>query len=173
MELFKKLLWLLFSFDGRIPRSVYWICSLAFTAIVVASIVLPFVLWAEAIDTQYEEVWQQYCSGSPWELGPKCFLDPVQYRTVAVAEQEYLRQTKELDSTVTLLFILSFLAILWPSYAVGAKRMHDTGLSAWWLLLCLVPIVGYLLILWLGFMPAEETDLDDSTTTVTPEGRNG
>jgi uncharacterized membrane protein YhaH (DUF805 family) len=37
------------------------------------------------------------------------------------------------------------LAILWPTYALLAKRMHDRNRSAWWALLLLAPeLVGYL-----------------------------
>ena len=39
------------------------------------------------------------------------------------------------------------LAILLPSLAVGARRLHDTGRSGWWLLLGLVPLIGFLVLL--------------------------
>lgn len=39
------------------------------------------------------------------------------------------------------------LAVLVPSLAVGARRLHDTDRSAWWLLLCLIPIVGWIILL--------------------------
>jgi uncharacterized membrane protein YhaH (DUF805 family) len=42
------------------------------------------------------------------------------------------------------------LAVLLPSLAVGARRLHDTGRSGWWLLLWLVCIVGWIfLIIWM------------------------
>lgn len=34
------------------------------------------------------------------------------------------------------------LALLLPSLAVGARRLHDTSRSGWWLLIGLVPILG-------------------------------
>lgn len=34
------------------------------------------------------------------------------------------------------------LAVLLPSLAVAARRLHDTDRSAWWLLLGLIPIIG-------------------------------
>jgi uncharacterized membrane protein YhaH (DUF805 family) len=41
------------------------------------------------------------------------------------------------------------LAILIPSLAVGARRLHDTGRSGWWQVLMLVPVVGIIvLIVW-------------------------
>nr|WP_244598285.1 DUF805 domain-containing protein [Pseudohoeflea suaedae] len=43
------------------------------------------------------------------------------------------------------------LAILIPSLAVGARRLHDVGRTGWWLLLGLIPIIGWIiLIFWLA-----------------------
>ena len=39
------------------------------------------------------------------------------------------------------------LAVLLPSLAVSARRLHDTSRSAWWLLLVLLPIIGALVLL--------------------------
>ena len=39
------------------------------------------------------------------------------------------------------------LFILLPSWAVQFRRLHDTDRSAWWLLLLLIPIVGWIVIL--------------------------
>jgi len=42
------------------------------------------------------------------------------------------------------------LGVLLPSLAVGARRLHDTDRSAWFLLLWLIPLVGWIvLIVWL------------------------
>lgn len=43
-------------------------------------------------------------------------------------------------------------AILLPFLAVGARRLHDTGRSGWWLFFLLVPIGGLII---LGFWWAE------------------
>lgn len=44
---------------------------------------------------------------------------------------------------------LANLALLLPSLAVGARRLHDTGRSGWWLLLIFVILIGWIiLIVW-------------------------
>jgi uncharacterized membrane protein YhaH (DUF805 family) len=39
------------------------------------------------------------------------------------------------------------LAVLVPSLAVAVRRLHDTGRSGWWLLLVLIPVVGWIVLL--------------------------
>jgi uncharacterized membrane protein YhaH (DUF805 family) len=39
------------------------------------------------------------------------------------------------------------LATLVPSLAVGARRLHDTNRSGWWLLIGLVPLVGIIVLI--------------------------
>jgi uncharacterized membrane protein YhaH (DUF805 family) len=34
------------------------------------------------------------------------------------------------------------LLLLWPSLAVQAKRWHDRDMSAWWILIHFIPLVG-------------------------------
>jgi uncharacterized membrane protein YhaH (DUF805 family) len=41
------------------------------------------------------------------------------------------------------------LAVLLPSIAVAVRRLHDTNRSGWWILLGLIPIIGWIiLIIW-------------------------
>ncbi len=47
----------------------------------------------------------------------------------------------------TLLAIIFYLGILVPSIAVGARRLHDTGKSGWWLLISVVPLIGGIVLL--------------------------
>ncbi len=39
------------------------------------------------------------------------------------------------------------LAIFLPYIAVGVRRLHDKDMSGWWYLLVLVPIIGFLVLL--------------------------
>ena len=40
------------------------------------------------------------------------------------------------------------LAVLLPSLAVGARRLHDIGKSGWWLLLCCTGIGAIIVLIW-------------------------
>jgi uncharacterized membrane protein YhaH (DUF805 family) len=52
------------------------------------------------------------------------------------------------------------LATLIPSLAVCIRRLHDTGRSGWWLLIGLVPVVGFIVMLvFLVSDSAPETNL--------------
>jgi uncharacterized membrane protein YhaH (DUF805 family) len=39
------------------------------------------------------------------------------------------------------------LAVLIPSLAVGARRLHDTGRSGWWQLIGIIPLVGAIILI--------------------------
>ncbi len=39
------------------------------------------------------------------------------------------------------------LAVLLPSIAIGARRLHDIGMSGWWQLIGLIPIVGWIALM--------------------------
>ncbi|MES2967012.1 MAG: DUF805 domain-containing protein [Patescibacteria group bacterium] len=43
------------------------------------------------------------------------------------------------------------LALLVPTLALGARRLHDMGRSGWWQLIGIIPVVGWIiLIIWLA-----------------------
>ncbi|WP_240136940.1 DUF805 domain-containing protein [Streptomyces sp. MUM 178J] len=44
-------------------------------------------------------------------------------------------------------YVLYYIAILVPMIAVTVRRLHDTGRSAWWLLMYFVPLVGAIVML--------------------------
>ncbi len=39
------------------------------------------------------------------------------------------------------------LVVLIPSIAIAARRLHDIGKSGWWLLIALIPIIGWIWII--------------------------
>jgi uncharacterized membrane protein YhaH (DUF805 family) len=55
--------------------------------------------------------------------------------------------TGMISETISGLFSL---AVLLPGLAVGARRLHDTDHSGWFLLLWLIPVIGWIILLvWL------------------------
>jgi uncharacterized membrane protein YhaH (DUF805 family) len=46
------------------------------------------------------------------------------------------------------------LATLLPSVAVTARRLHDIGRSGWWQLVSLIPLVGWLVVLYWCVQPS-------------------
>ena len=52
-------------------------------------------------------------------------------------------------------FIKTMTLLIVPALALAARRLHDTGRSAWWLLISLTGIGGILLFIWY-LMPGTE-----------------
>ena len=52
--------------------------------------------------------------------------------------------------------LVYMLAVLIPGIAVSFRRLHDTGRSAWWFLIALIPLIGMLVILVFMMLNSEE-----------------
>ena len=55
-----------------------------------------------------------------------------------------------LGRAMTLFAIVGFfvsLALIIPGLAVAVRRLHDTDRSGWWLLIVLVPLVGWIILI--------------------------
>jgi uncharacterized membrane protein YhaH (DUF805 family) len=72
---------------------------------------------------------------------------------IAIAVQVVIAVIAAIDFTgiiallVSLVGLVIGLALIWPALAGYAKRLHDRDMSAWWILLALVPMVGGLALL--------------------------
>lgn len=62
------------------------------------------------------------------------------------------------DSDLAILGPLFSLGTFLPSLAVGFRRMHDLGRSAWWLLLALIPLIGSLILIYWFAQRGDEGD---------------
>lgn len=51
------------------------------------------------------------------------------------------------DTGWGLLSGLYSIAVLLPSIAVGARRLHDTSRTGWWLLIGLIPVIGTIVLI--------------------------
>jgi uncharacterized membrane protein YhaH (DUF805 family) len=54
-----------------------------------------------------------------------------------------------------ILTCLYALAMLIPALAVTVRRLHDTGRSGWWILIQLVPLVGWIVLLIFLFIDSQ------------------
>ena len=50
---------------------------------------------------------------------------------------------------------LAGLAMLLPGLAVGARRLHDIDKSAWWMLLWMIPVLGWILLVYWAAQPGD------------------
>ena len=54
-----------------------------------------------------------------------------------------------------MLYVAVVLALILPLMAAGARRLHDVGKTAWLLLIGLVPVVGFLVLLYFTVQPSQ------------------
>ncbi|MEW1696400.1 DUF805 domain-containing protein [Streptomyces sp. NPDC093249] len=47
---------------------------------------------------------------------------------------------------ITVLGLIYALAVIVPTLAVTVRRLHDTNRSGWWVLIGLVPVVGFVVL---------------------------
>lgn len=70
-----------------------------------------------------------------------------------------LSTLSSMDNVVGTLFYILYLvvslALLLPSLGIAARRLHDTGRSAWWLLIGLLPVVGPIVLLVFFVLPSK------------------
>ena len=50
---------------------------------------------------------------------------------------------------------IAAIVFLVPNLAVAVRRLHDTGRSGWWLLIGLVPFVGFIVLLYFFVLDSE------------------
>ena len=95
---------LLFSFEGRIPRRVFWLTQIAAT---IVSIMIGFVVGI----------------------------------VVGLAMHNDAQTAQGVAQLVILpVELLGF----WIGLALAVKRWHDRGKSGWWVLIGLIPIIGWI-----------------------------
>ena len=68
-------------------------------------------------------------------------------------------------------YTLAAIALFLPNFCVAVRRLHDLGISGWWLLIALIPLLGGLLLLYWAVSEGEDVANDYGTVpTNTLEG---
>ena len=65
---------------------------------------------------------------------------------VALAFLSGLFQNSIIGTVFTALYYVYNIALILPSLAIAARRLHDINFSGWWLLLMLVPVANCALL---------------------------
>ncbi len=59
-----------------------------------------------------------------------------------------------LSMLFSLLGSLASLALLLPGIGAGVRRLHDIGKSGWWMLIGLIPVIGWLIAIYWAIQPS-------------------
>ena len=76
--------------------------------------------------------------GKYW-LGTVCLI--VVYVVLAVISGAAMSSDGSMG-IVGIIAMIVYIAMIWPSVALGVKRFHDRDKSGWWVLIAFVPIIG-------------------------------
>ena len=61
-----------------------------------------------------------------------------------------------LAKTGSILTIALNLALIIPSLALACRRLHDIGKSGWWQLIVIIPIIGWIIVIYWYTRPSHE-----------------
>ena len=60
------------------------------------------------------------------------------------------------------------LVLFLPGLAVGIRRLHDIHRSGWWTLIALVPVLGWVVLIYWAALPGDPTDNEYGPPTTAP-----
>lgn len=64
---------------------------------------------------------------------------------------------REMFTVLDVVIGVVMLALIWPLLAVNVKRWHDLDMAGWWVLLSLVPLLGWpVTLIANGFLPGTQ-----------------
>ncbi len=60
-----------------------------------------------------------------------------------------------LSIVLSLLGTIASLALLLPGIGAGVRRLHDIGKSGWWILIGLIPLIGWIIGIYWAIQPSQ------------------
>jgi uncharacterized membrane protein YhaH (DUF805 family) len=122
----------LFSFRGRIGRQTYWLAQITLIGVSLAIPLGVLGIWGA-------------CASS-WSLSPSW-----EWGYTSKSCDRFFGDELLLGETMAELLgwlaLIVYGCLLVVSFSFTVRRLHDRGLSGWWVLLTLVPVVGYIWLL--------------------------
>jgi uncharacterized membrane protein YhaH (DUF805 family) len=152
----------LFSFSGRSGRGGFWLTVLASILFSLAAMFISLAVFGPMMTPAVEAA-----GGATTGADTTSGADT----TTAIAEEPPLPALPEINWTAMLAYLVLTIPAIWTYLAGGVKRAHDRGKSGWWMLLTLIPLVGF--IWWLVDLGILEGEKGDNRFGPDPRGAVG
>ena len=76
------------------------------------------------------------------------------YKSMFLKYSEFSGRSRRSEYWKALITLYGY-AVIVPELALTIRRLHDTGRSAWWLLIVLVPLIGVIVLLIFMFLDSQ------------------
>jgi uncharacterized membrane protein YhaH (DUF805 family) len=88
-----------------------------------------------------------------WLFSLFCFIVGIVIGILRVATGGFESLESNRMDPIGILNLLFSLAVLVPSIVVAFRRLHDTNRSAWWILIGLIPLIGWIVLIVFYLLP--------------------
>ena len=61
-------------------------------------------------------------------------------------------------SCIPVVDVIAWIVLFIPGITVAVRRLHDTGRTGWWLLLCFLPFIGHIILIIFFLIDSEPGD---------------
>ncbi len=76
-------------------------------------------------------------------------------RLIGIVVALVLALLTNISSIFLALYLLYVVAVVLPGIAIAVRRLHDTGKSGWYILLGLIPLVGFIILIVFYVQPSD------------------
>ncbi|MEJ2118249.1 MAG: DUF805 domain-containing protein [Alphaproteobacteria bacterium] len=131
---------LLFGFNGRIGRGAYWLGILIMIIVSFVGVGLAFWLYYGGFEefAKIFEGMQGLDNNDPQAM------------------QQYMQEIQPQLQVAQLVVLVGSLPGTYMAFAIFVKRLHDKGYTGWMSAFMLLPLVNFIMLLWLGFARGQD-----------------